>query len=83
MTRLWDSSLGSGKRDAMSHGGRKDEARAPQADRPRWAQPLPSGSWVRTEAPSCRKEICPLKAGTLRLPPSYTLLLACSLLGGA
>eukprot|EP00075_Anas_platyrhynchos_P016902 XP_027306155.1 fibril-forming collagen alpha chain-like [Anas platyrhynchos] len=62
MTRLWDSSLGSGKRDAMSHGGRKDEARAPQADRPRWAQPLPSGSWVRTEAPSCRKEICPLKA---------------------
>ncbi|XP_038043129.2 TRIO and F-actin-binding protein isoform X3 [Anas platyrhynchos] len=62
MTRLWDSSLGSGKRDAMSHGSRKDEARAPQADRPRWAQPLPSGSWVRTEAPSCRKEICPLKA---------------------
>nr|XP_047904238.1 uncharacterized protein LOC125180097 [Anser cygnoides] len=62
MTRLWDSSLGSGKRDAMSYGGRKDEVRALQAERPRWGQPLPSGSWVRTEAPSFRKEICPLKA---------------------
>ncbi|XP_035195449.1 TRIO and F-actin-binding protein isoform X2 [Oxyura jamaicensis] len=62
MTRLWDSSLGSAKRDAMSYRGLKDEVRAPQADRPRWGQPLPSGSWVRTEAPSFRREICPLKA---------------------
>lgn len=67
MTRLWDNTLGSGKRDMMSYLGHKEEvrSRAPQADRPRWAQPVPSGSWVRTEVQGFRKEICPLKAGIL------------------
>ncbi|XP_051640615.1 serine/arginine repetitive matrix protein 1-like [Manacus candei] len=64
MTRLWDNTLGSGKRDMMSYMGHKEEvrSRAPQADRPRWAQPVRSGSWVRAEAQGSRKEICPLKA---------------------
>ncbi|XP_049677416.1 TRIO and F-actin-binding protein isoform X2 [Accipiter gentilis] len=64
MTRLWDNTLGSGKRDMMSYTGHKEEMRprALQAERPRWAQPVPSGSWVRTEAQGFRKEICPLKA---------------------
>ncbi|XP_030815670.1 TRIO and F-actin-binding protein-like [Camarhynchus parvulus] len=37
MTRLWDNTLGSGKRDMMSYLGHKEEvrSRAPQADRPR------------------------------------------------
>ncbi|TRZ22629.1 hypothetical protein HGM15179_004474 [Zosterops borbonicus] len=36
MTRLWDNTLGSGKRDMMSYLGHKEEvrSRAPQADRP-------------------------------------------------
>ncbi|XP_017935589.2 TRIO and F-actin-binding protein [Manacus vitellinus] len=36
MTRLWDNTLGSGKRDMMSYMGHKEEvrSRAPQADRP-------------------------------------------------
>ncbi|XP_062476579.1 TRIO and F-actin-binding protein [Pezoporus occidentalis] len=64
MTWLWDNTMGSGKRDMMSYVGHKEEvrSRALQADRPRWAQPIPSGSWVRTEAQDFRKEICPLKA---------------------
>ncbi|XP_075284822.1 TRIO and F-actin-binding protein isoform X2 [Opisthocomus hoazin] len=64
MTRLWENTLRSGKRDMMSYVGHKEEVRlrASQADRPRWAQPAPPGSWVRTEAQGFRKEICPLKA---------------------
>ncbi|XP_071586555.1 TRIO and F-actin-binding protein isoform X1 [Heliangelus exortis] len=64
MTRLWDNNLGLGKWDMMSYTGRREEVqpRVPQADRPRWAQLIPSGSWVRTEAQDFRKEICPLKA---------------------
>lgn len=79
MTWLWDNTMGSGKRDMMSYMGRKEEVRsqALQADRPRWAQPIPSGSWVRTEAQGFRKEICPLKAGTLGLLLCETLLLVC------
>lgn len=79
MTRLWDNTVGSGKRDMMSYLGHKEEARsqAPQADRPRWAQPVPSGSWVRTEAQGFRKEICPLKAGTLGLLLCESLVLVC------
>ncbi|XP_075375392.1 uncharacterized protein LOC142417811 [Mycteria americana] len=36
MTRLWDNTLGSGKRDMMSYAGHREEVRprAPQADRP-------------------------------------------------
>lgn len=66
MMRLWDSTLGSGKQDMMNYKGHKEEvwSRAPQADRPAWAQPIPSGSWVKNEAQGFRKEICPLKAGT-------------------
>lgn len=79
MTRLWDNTLGSGKRDMMSYTGHKEEVwlQAPQADRPRWAQPIPSGSWVRTDAQDFRKEICPLKAGTLGLLLCEILLLVC------
>ncbi|XP_040512041.1 TRIO and F-actin-binding protein isoform X1 [Gallus gallus] len=61
MTRLLDTTLGSGKRDTMSYRGHKDNAQL-QVDRARWGQPLPSGSWVRTEAPSFRKEVCVPKA---------------------
>lgn len=79
MTRLWDNTLGSGKQDMMSYLGHKEEvrSRAPQADRPRWAQPVPSGSWVRTEAQGFRQEICPLKAGTLGLLLYEILVLVC------
>ncbi|XP_009663502.2 TRIO and F-actin-binding protein [Struthio camelus] len=64
MTRLWDSVLGSGKRDMMNYTGHKEEVRtrALQADRARWGQPVPSAPWARTESQSFRKEICPLKA---------------------
>lgn len=84
MTRLWDNTLGSGKRDMMSYGGHKEEVRprAPQADRPRWAQPISSGSWVRTKAQGFRKEICPLKAGTLGLLPCEIFILVCFPPGG-
>ncbi|XP_015718182.1 TRIO and F-actin-binding protein isoform X1 [Coturnix japonica] len=61
MTRLLDTTLGSGKRDTMSYRGHKDNAQL-QVDRARWGQPLPSGSWVRTEAPSFRREVCVPKA---------------------
>lgn len=79
MTRLWDHALGSGKRDMMSYAGHKEEMRprALQVDRPRWAQPVPSGSWLRTEAQGFRKEICPLKAGTLGLLLCEILVLVC------
>lgn len=81
MTRLWDNTLGSGKRDMMSYTGHKEEVwpQALKADRLRWAQPVPSGSWVRTEAQGFRKEICPLKAGTLGLLPCEILILVCFL----
>ena len=79
MTWLWDNTLGSGKRDVMSYTGHKDEVRprAPQADRPRWAQPVFPGSWVRLEAQGFRKEICSLKAGTLGLLLCEIVVLVC------
>ncbi|XP_031410313.1 TRIO and F-actin-binding protein isoform X2 [Meleagris gallopavo] len=61
MTRLLDTTSRSGKRDTMSYRGHKDNAQL-QVDRARLGQPLPSGSWVRTEAPSFRKEVCVPKA---------------------
>lgn len=84
MTRLWDHTLESGKWDMMSYMGHKEEVwpQAPQAERPRWSQPIPSGSWVRTGAQGFWKEICPLKAGTLGLLPCEILVLVCFPPGG-
>lgn len=84
MTRLWDHTLESGKWDMMSYVGHKEEVwpQVPQAERPRWSQPIPSGSWVRTGAQGFWKEICPLKAGTLGLLPCEILVLVCFPPGG-
>lgn len=83
MTRLWDT-LESGKRDMMSYAGYKEQVRprVPQADRLGWVQPVPYGSWVRTEAQGSGKEICPLKAGTRGLLPCEILVLVCFLSRG-
>lgn len=84
MTRLWDNTLESGKRDMMSYAGYKEQVRprALQADRLGWVQPVPSGSWVRTKAQGFGKEICPLKGGTFGLLPCEILVLVCFLSRG-